>query len=104
MQIHEFLQSFKKTIVIISSSIYLILSTTISLYNTLINYTENTIDSMDIDPIIKEAAKKCWEKLTEYYNKISKTYLVATILDPRFKMQYYENNKWEDMIVEIYEI
>ena len=37
-----------------------------------------------------------------YYNKTGKTYLAATVLDPQFKMQYYEDNKWEELIEDIH--
>lgn len=87
-----------------SSSIYPTLSTTIPLYNTLIDHAEDMDDLENIDPTIKKAAKKCIEKLLEYYNKTNKVYLVATVLDPRFKMQYYEENKWEEIIVKIHEL
>jgi uncharacterized protein DUF4413 len=87
-----------------SSSIYPTLSTTIPLYNTLIDHAEDMNDLENNDSTIKEAAKKCSTKLLEYYNKTNKAYLVATILDPRFKMQYYEENKWDEIIVEIHEL
>ena len=84
-----------------SDSTYPTLITTVRLYNTLIDHTEDTIDSENTDPEIKEAAKKCQEKLMVYYNKTGKTYLAATVLDPRFKMQYYEDNKWKELIEDI---
>ena len=65
-----------------SGSTYSILSTTIPLYNTLIDHVENTVDSENTNQIIKEAVKKCQEKLLVYYNKTGKTYLAATVLDP----------------------
>ena len=102
MQIQKFLQPFKEATIIMSSSIYPTLSITIPLYNTLIDHAEDTVDSVNIDPKIKEAAKKCREKLIEYYKRTDKTYLVATVLDPRFKMQYYVDNKWEEITDEIY--
>ncbi|CAG8458310.1 8694_t:CDS:2 [Diversispora eburnea] len=44
---------------------------------------------MRTEILIKKAAEKSKEKLLEYYNKTNETYLIATILDPRFKILYY---------------
>ena len=84
-----------------SSSIYLILLLVVPLYNILINYLEDIIEKIDVEITIKKVAKKCYTKLKEYYNKINKTYTIATVLDPRFKMQYYEINNWKELIVGI---
>jgi cobyrinic acid a,c-diamide synthase len=97
----NFLQPFKEITTIMSSSTYSTLSITIPLYNSLIDHTEDFINTENIVSI-KEAAEKCKEKLKEYYNKTNETYLIATILDPRFKILYYEENEWShDEINEI---
>ena len=98
---------------------YPTLSATIPLYNILIDHVENVIgdeneeviEYVDNDEseansgnknenewsqIIKNAAKICKLKLLEYYNKTNYSYLISTILDPRLKLQYYKDNKWED--------
>ncbi|CAG8455508.1 6580_t:CDS:2, partial [Diversispora eburnea] len=67
-----------------SSSTHSILSTTIPLYNTLIDHAKEIINTENIISI-KVAAEKCKEKLLEYYNRTNETYLIATILNPRFK-------------------
>ena len=85
----------------VSASTYPTLSITVSLYNILIDHLEDINDRNDIDSNIQEATKICREKILEYYNKTNKTYMLAVILDPRFKMQYYEDNGWEDLIEEI---
>jgi hypothetical protein len=38
--------------------------------------------------------------LLQYYNKTNKTYLVATVLDPRLKLQYYKDNNWEEDLLD----
>ena len=53
--------------------------------------------------MIKKATEKCKQKLQEYYNKTNKVYIVATGLDPRFKMQYYRDYGWNEFIDEIQE-
>ncbi len=115
---------------------YPTLSTTVPLYNFLIDHTEDTIDNKknkdeideidqmdetdeidqidetdEIDQInetdevnentiLKKAAEKCKIKLLKYYNKTNSAYLIATILDPRLKLQYYEDHKWGKELIE----
>lgn len=112
-----------------SGSTYPTLSTTIPLYNILIDHLEDIIDNNEIDDsegsstetesntsknvrrknekwsqLIKEASKKCRDKLLEYYNKTNDSYLISIILDPRLKLQYYYDNEWgEQLINEIQE-
>jgi Domain of unknown function (DUF4413) len=82
-----------------SNSTYPTLAVTIPLYNTLIDHVEDTISSDEIDSIIIAAAEACKEKLLEYYNRTNESYLIATILDPRLKIQYYKDNNWGDELV-----
>lgn len=98
-QICNFLKSFKEVTTIMSSSTYPTLSTTIPLYNTLIDHIEDTASIDNLEPEIAAAIESCKSKLLEYYNKTNKTYLIATILDPRLKLQYYKDNDWEEEIV-----
>ena len=100
-QTKNFLELFQETITIVSASTYPTLLITVSLYNILIDHLEDIKDRNNIDSNIQEVAKICREKILEYYNKTNKTYMLAVILDPRFKMQYYENNSWKDLIEEI---
>ena len=106
-----------------SSSSYPTLSTTVPLYNILIDHLEDIIgnnetedddnnnintenDNIEDDnenekwsQLIKNAAKKCKRKLIEYYNKTNDSYLVSVILDPRLKLTYFQDNNWEDELV-----
>jgi hypothetical protein len=75
---------------------YSTLTTTIPLYNELIDHTEDYMDiNIESKLFLKEPAKNCRNKLLEYYNKTNDAYLMATILDPRFKMIYYKDAEWE---------
>lgn len=85
---------------LMSGSTYPTLSMTIPLYNTLIDHIEDTVGKNNIEPTIKEAANMCKAKLLKYYNKTNETYLVATVLDPRLKLQYYKDNNWEDDLLD----
>ena len=64
----------------------------------LINYLKNTIEKTDIEITIRKAAKKYYIKLKKYYNKMNKIYTTATVLNPRFKIQYYKINNWKELI------
>lgn len=107
-----------------SSSSYPTLTITVPLYNLLIDHIEDHIGSetsdkeLDNDDIseeesqendnerdeweklIKEASIKCRTKLLQYYNKTNDSYLIAIILDPRLKIQYFEDHKWEQELID----
>ncbi|GES72958.1 zinc finger BED domain-containing protein RICESLEEPER 2-like [Rhizophagus clarus] len=100
--IKGFLELFKKTTVMMSGSKYSTLSTTIPLYNELIIHTEEYLESEEpaiSNDFLKKAVEDCNRKLLEYYNKTNNACLIATILDPRFKMSYYEQNEWENELI-----
>jgi len=107
---------------------YSTLSSVIPLYNLLIDHVEDTIgndlnenneneeddgnDNANEDEVenensdndsgwkkLKKAAKKCKKKLLEYYNKTNDSYLIATILDPRLKLEYYRDHEWEEELI-----
>lgn len=104
-QIYNFLKPFKEVTTIMSSSTYPTLSITIPLYNTLIDHIEDAASMDNIEPGFAEAIESCKNKLLEYYNKTNETYLIATILDPRLKLQYYKDNEWEaEMVNDIYKM
>lgn len=106
-----------------SSSTYPTLSTTIPLYNILIDHVEDIIGNDEIEneesaitdeiestsenekdddkwsQVIINASKKCKEKLVEYYNKTNDSYLISIILDPRLKLQYFKDHEWGDQLI-----
>ena len=100
-----------------SGSSYPTLSMTVPLYNILIDHVEDVIgdenEENQIDDknnseeekeeewsqVIKNAAKKSKVKLLEYYNKTGDTYLIATILNLRLKLQYYKDQKWDNELI-----
>ena len=98
-QIYNFLRPFKEVTDIMSSSTYPTLSTVVPLYNTLIDHIEDTANMKDTELVIMKAANSYKDKLTEYYNKTNETYLIATILDSRLKLEYYKDNNWEDKMI-----
>ena len=74
-----------------SSSSYPTLSMVIPLYNTLIDHTEDYAFKEE-DSLIKTAATNSRTKLLNYYNKTNDTCIIVTILDPRLKMDYYNDD------------
>jgi len=110
-----------------SSSTYPTLSTTIPLYNILIDHIEDIIENEEIEneesaiideiesntstseneneqdkiwsKLIKDASTKCKKKLLEYYNKTNDSYLISIILDPRLKLQYYKDQEWGEQLI-----
>jgi hypothetical protein len=97
-----FLELFKETTVMMSGFKYSTLSATIPLYNELITHTEEYLEleeSTVSNDFLKKTVEDCNRKLLEYYNKINNTCLIATILNPRFKMSYYEQNEWENKLI-----
>jgi hAT-like transposase, RNase-H fold len=82
-----------------SGSTYPTLSTTVPLYNSLIDHIEDTIATDDIEQTIYDAAVECKTKLLGYYNKTNNACLIATVLDPRIKLRYYKDNEWGDDLI-----
>ncbi|RGB28288.1 hypothetical protein C1646_768012 [Rhizophagus diaphanus] len=66
------------------------------------NENENEVEDGDEDGnedrelVIKIAATNCRAKLLQYYNKTNNACIIVTILDPRLKMKYYNDNTWND--------
>ena len=78
-----------------SASSYSTLSMVIPLYNALIDHTEDYAFA-DEDSFIKRVAIKSRDKLLNYYNKTNDACIIVTILDPRLKMDYYNDETWDD--------
>ncbi|CAB4421281.1 unnamed protein product [Rhizophagus irregularis] len=110
-----FLENFKEITVLMSGSSYPTLSMLIPLYNALIDHMEDYMfenedvnenedenegddenGSVDEESIIKKAATNGREKLLQYYNKTNDACVIVTILDLRLKMEYYNDETWND--------
>ena len=37
--------------------------------------------------------------LLEYYNKTGNSYLISIILDPRLKLQYFQDHEWGETLI-----
>ncbi|CAI2184205.1 19996_t:CDS:2, partial [Funneliformis geosporum] len=92
---------FNKATKHMSQSQYITLSSSIPIYNVLLDHLEKLLDVKSNNYChyseIRTAVKKGYEKLKKYYIKTDKSYVypVATILDPRIKLKYYQTQEWE---------
>jgi len=97
----EFLEPFAVTTKEMESAAYPTLTVVIPLFNALITHIEDWGSGNHIHP--KEtidAAKAAQAKLLKYYHKTTDAYVMALMLDPRLKMDYFQDNNWdEDVIV-----
>ncbi|CAB4391010.1 unnamed protein product [Rhizophagus irregularis] len=86
-----------------SKSKFITLSSSIPIYNVLLDHLENLLDKIIKTIIgpnsgIKICYKKGYEKLQIYHSKTDESivYPIATILDPRIKLKYYKQQEWEE--------
>ncbi|PKC55036.1 hypothetical protein RhiirA1_354773, partial [Rhizophagus irregularis] len=86
---------------VVSFAKYPMLSSAIPVYNYLIDELEEYCDNCDSSDDIVTAVKAGIKKLETYYAKTDETtmYTVATILDPRLKLGYYEDHKWKQTFI-----
>ncbi len=48
---------------------------------------------------MKMAADKARAKLLKYYNKVTPLYCIASALDPRINLEYFQNEDWDDQYI-----
>ena len=108
-----------------SRSRYITLSSSIPIYNTLLEHLEKVLDgeSNNYYSEIRVVVEKRYEKLKRYYIKTDKSYVypIATskfyfflklkyiylylfnyysVLDPRIKLKYYQTQEWEQEYID----
>jgi hypothetical protein len=72
------------------------LTATIPVYNRMMKRVENFRDTHANSAAIVEATKAAIRKIKYYYLKSNRAiYSIATILDPRFKLEYYRRTGWK---------
>ncbi|GBC27451.2 zinc finger BED domain-containing protein RICESLEEPER 2-like [Rhizophagus irregularis DAOM 181602=DAOM 197198] len=77
----------------ITGQLYPTLAFTIPAYNYLLDKIEDIIDNNNIRIEIKNAATAAKKKIEEYYPTTGgHIYIIATAMDPRLKLQYYDDN------------
>ncbi len=100
--ITKFLAPFKEASEAASSDKYPSLSVVVPLYNSLLDHVksyleENTCDnSNDFESAMFHAAENCSKVLLRYYDTTSDACTIATVLDPRLKVEYYQMTEGEN--------
>lgn len=95
-EIVNFLEPFAVTTKYIEGFKYPTLSLVIPLYNKLMDTTEDLSMDFTKSTESRRAARLAFDKLINYYDKTTPLYLVATVLDPRLKLVYFQQNGWEE--------
>lgn len=75
---------------------YPTLSCVIPLYNTLMDNLEAIQSDANKSEDLKNAAGAAFKKIEKCYNKTTPVYLVATVLDPRLKLDYFIRHGWTE--------
>ena len=89
-------KAFKTATNYLCAAGYPTLTTAVPVYNYLIDALEDYRDNRENVDVIRAATRAALEKIQTYYSKtVADVYAVTTILDPRFKLQYYKENDWE---------
>jgi hypothetical protein len=100
--IRDLLQVFKEATDELCASAYPTLTTTIPIYDCILDKIKAFADTHSESRALVEAAEAAKKKLETYYTKSNAAvYPVATVLDPRFKLQYYREHNWDPQRVEL---
>jgi len=94
--IRDLLRVFKQETDDLCASTYPTFTTAIPAYNCIMDGIEDFVDTHSESKAIVEAAEAAKEKIKMYYKKgDAAVYPVATVLDPRFKLEYHRVHNWE---------
>ena len=94
-EIFEFLKPFAEATKRVEGIKYPTLSCVIPLYNKLLNFVEDWKLNVHKHKETRKGAEAAFEILHRNYDKTTPIYMVATILDPRHKMNYFTHNGWD---------
>ena len=64
------------------------------MYNKLLNLLEDVTRDQSKHKLIRKGAAAGLEKLSNYYDKATPIVMVATLMDPRCKLEYFETHGW----------
>ncbi|CAB4487609.1 unnamed protein product [Rhizophagus irregularis] len=97
----ELKESFSKATKQICAETYPTIAYVIPYYNILLSRLEDFRDSPGCCKEGKEAASNAIRKLLEYYDKTDTSiYTISLVLDPRLKIQYMKDQKWDKRWIE----
>ncbi|CAB4442276.1 unnamed protein product [Rhizophagus irregularis] len=102
-EIQSLLECFQKATIEISSEKSPTLDQTVPIYNYLINNIEDFLKEATRSDDIINAANNAKNKLQQYYPSSDRlVYVIATIIDPQHKLQYYIDNEFEVGYIDTY--
>jgi hAT family C-terminal dimerisation region/Domain of unknown function (DUF4413) len=94
----DLLEPLRDATEVLSGQHYPTLSMVVPVYNVLLNHLEAKCTSNEPDPTLyaetanlADAAKAAYSKLNKYYDISSELCTMATVLDPRLKLQFYKD-------------
>ena len=93
------LEIFVKATEQLSSSLYPTLSIQLPYFIVLASRLEQLIDELrlsDPESDLLYAVNEAWSKLNDYHTRAVSAQAIATILDPRFKLQTFYNLSWKE--------
>ncbi len=77
------------------------ISMVLPMYNQLMTWLETYMEQLrtsDPNSKLLTAVERAFKKVVKYYNLTNNIYIVATVLDPRFKLAYFSMDKRNDKI------
>ncbi|GBB95627.1 hypothetical protein RclHR1_02580010 [Rhizophagus clarus] len=103
-EIQGLLECFQKATIEMSSENSPTLGQTVPIYNYLIDNIEDFLEETNTKSNdVINAANDAKSKLQQYYLSSDRlVYVIATIIDPRHKLQYYIDNEFEDEYINTY--
>ena len=91
-ELMEFLRPFNLLTEKMSGEEYITASKIIPAFNNLFDHFDRYLEHQSL--ILAFAAKQGFEKLKKYYSKTNMLTMMLTFLDPRYKMKYFQRQKF----------
>lgn len=77
---------------------YPTLNCTLPLYNSLLNMIDDLLLDPNKSELIKHVANIAKETISSYYNRTTPIHLIAIIMDPRLKLNYFTSHGWNNSL------
>ena len=97
-EILNFLRPFTVIMRHVEGLQYPTLNCTLPLYNSLLHMIDDLLLDPNKSERIKQAANRAKETISIYYNRTNPLYLIAIIMDPRLKLNYFTSHGWNNSL------
>jgi len=95
-RIFEYLLPFRQATLLICGDTYPSISMIVPLYNSLLDHLKFwMVEKSNPSEALHRSIVSANAKLSDYYNSTSDCYTISTVLDPRFKLEYYKKQEKE---------